>query len=761
MLSKDLEILLMASVRDAKKRNHEFVSLEHLLLSLMFDTSVVNIIEACGGNIEQLKMVLDRFLETRIEKLNDDEVEPMHTLALQRLLNRIVLHVYSSGKKEATPGDALSAFFKEQDSFSAFFLKSQGITRLDVLRQNAHANDNPSFASYSAPKDGSSNTTTNQKESDSAKNKSALANFTVDLVELASTGKIDPLIGRQKELERCIRILCRRRKNNPVFVGEPGVGKTAIVEGLAMAIHQKRVPDTIKDCTIFNLDIGSLIAGTKFRGDFEQRLKAIINELKQHKKAILFVDEIHTIVGAGATGQGSLDLSNILKPVLATGEIRFIGATTYKEYRTVFDKDSALSRRFQKIDVNEPTVKETFQILKGLKESYEQHFGITYTDKVLRHACELSAKFINDKFLPDKAIDVIDEVGALLMTTSTSRKRTRVTTRDIDFIVTNMANIPLQKLDNTASQVLQNLAIDLKRKIFGQDEAIHQIATAIKRNKAGLNTTSKPIGSFLFTGPTGVGKTEISKGLAEIMGIAFERFDMSEYGEKHSVSRLIGAPPGYIGFEQGGLLVEAIKKRPYCVLLLDEIEKAHQDIFNILLQIMDYSKLTDNTGNSADFRNVILIMTSNAGSFERSSKSIGFGDNSMDREKGAIERLFPPEFRNRLDAIVPFNHLSTEIMSHVVDKFIDELRVILLDKKIYLNISLKAKKLLITKGYNREMGARPLRRIISREIHDVLSDEILFGKLTNGGTVDVDVDKDNFVIKCEELEMRETVDALN
>jgi len=742
IISRELEISLIAAVRDAQKRRHEYVTLEHVFYAILFDPKTAQVLEECGGNISELKYLVDQYLATKIDSLPEEVMQdPVQTIAFQRLMQRVMGHIQSSGKKEADGADVLAAFFKEVNSHTVFFLKSQGITRLDILKSVSHSElkDTP----YSDPE--KEKTSTSEK----SEKKSALDSYTVNLTKMAKDDQIDPVIGRHDILERTMQVLCRRRKNNPIFVGDPGVGKTAISEGLALKIASGKIPDILKEGEIFSLDMGALLAGTKFRGDFEQRLKSVIVEIEKRPKAILFIDEIHTIVGAGSTSGSSMDASNILKPALVSKNIRCMGATTYTEYRNFFEKDRALSRRFQKIDIPEPTVEETVKILSGLKTKYEEHYNIRYSAASIKQAAELSSKYINDRFLPDKAIDVIDEAGAACMLLPASKKRSSISVPDIEKIVSQISRVPVKQAVKGDVESLKQLNIKLQQRVFGQDEAIGHITTSIKRNKAGLGHPERPIGSFLFTGPTGVGKTEVSRQIASIMNINFERYDMSEYMEKHSVSRLIGAPPGYIGFEQGGLMTEAIRKHPYTVLLLDEIEKAHPDIFNILLQIMDHATLTDNNGQEADFRNVILILTSNAGSQERGAKTIGFNSTNEQKEMDAVERLFPPEFRNRLDAIVTFNSLTTKVMLHVVDKFIDELQDQLRVKKVVLELSKSAKKWLAKEGYSVDYGARPLARVIQKEIKDQLSDEILFGALVKGGKVTIDCKKNKLVQSYE------------
>jgi ATP-dependent Clp protease ATP-binding subunit ClpA len=744
MLSRELELSLISAVRNAKRKRHEYVTLEHVFYALLHDPMTSLIIEECGGDIEELKKQVDQFITTKISPLPDNiQEDPLQTLAFQRLMYRVVQHVQASGKKVADGGDVLAALFEEVDSHAVYFLKLQGIDRLDVLKTISHGD------LYTEVKDRlqHKNTETGGERKTKKGRKNHLEAYTTNLTALAQKNGIDPVIGRESELDRTLQVLCRRRKNNPLFVGEPGVGKTALAEGLALRIKEQKVPEILQQSEVFSLDMGSLLAGTKFRGDFEQRLKNVIAAIKKKERAILFIDEIHTIVGAGATNSGSMDASNILKPALMSGSIRCIGATTYAEHRNFFEKDRALSRRFQKIDVHEPSIGESIKILKGLRSKYEEHYQIRYSSTALKMAVEMSAKYINDRFLPDKAIDVIDEAGASLLLLPINRKRSTIGVADIERVVTQIARIPSKRITHNDLESLKNLSQELESHVFGQTEAIKHITTSIKRNKAGLGAPDRPVGNFLFSGPTGVGKTEVSKQIAKVMGINFERFDMSEYMEKHSVSRLIGAPPGYVGFEQGGLLTEVIRKKPHTVLLLDEIEKAHPDIYNILLQIMDHATLTDNNGNEADFRNVILILTSNVGSENRGAGAIGFASSNKDKENEAIERHFPPEFRNRLDAIVTFNGLSTTVMENVVDKFINELQLLLTKKKVTLKIKSKAKKWLAQKGYNPEFGARPLSRVIQQEVKDRLSDEILFGKLMKGGSVTIGYQDDKLTFK--------------
>ncbi len=741
MISKELSATLGFAVREAKRRRHEYVSIEHVLYALLHDGTGAEIVSSCGGNVENLKSRIEKFFDERIERIpEENEYVLQQTIGFQRVIQRAVNQARSAEKPEVAVGDILASIFQEKDSHAEFFLRQEGIERVDVLNFISHQMPSPSLAPGRGAGRGS--------DRDAKKGKTdPLSQFTTDLVQMAADGRLDPLVGRQVELDRTLQVLCRRRKNNPIFVGDPGVGKTAMAEGLAQMIHSGRVPDILAQMRIYALDMGGLLAGTKFRGDFEQRLKDVINALVERKNAILFIDEIHTIVGAGATSSGSMDASNILKPVLATGEIRCIGSTTYEEYKNHFEKDRALSRRFEKIEIAEPSADESYRILKGLRGHYEAHHGIAYTDAALRAACELSAKFINDRFLPDKAIDVIDEAGAYVRLSGGHRRR-RIHPADIEKIVAKIARIPTVSVSTPDRLKLESLGPQLREVVFGQDQAIDALVTAIQRNRAGLGSPERPIGSFLFTGPTGVGKTEVARQVARILGVHFMRFDMSEYMEKHAVARLIGAPPGYVGFEQGGLLTDGIRKHPYTVLLLDEIEKAHIDLFNILLQVMDHATLTDNNGKRADFRNTILMMTSNAGAREMSHAAIGFGDRSADttgKGKEAIERLFSPEFRNRLDDTISFNPLSVEIMERIVDKFLGELNTQLAGRGVTLRLTEEARNWLARKGFDPVYGARPLTRLIQTKIKDVLSNEILFGCLQGGGKVQVELDRDQLV----------------
>lgn len=736
MISKEVSATIGFAVREAKKRRHEYVCVEHMLFAILHDSSGREIIENCGGNIENLKSFLENFFNEQMETVSEDnDYVLQQTIGFQRVIQRAVHHVRSAEKQEVALSDILASIFEEKDSYAEYFLSSEGITRLDVLRYISHDVSKVPFISEPSG-------FVKTKKEEKKKTADPLEVFTMDLNKRAEEGKLDPLIGRKLEMERTMQVLCRRRKNNPIFVGDPGVGKTAMAEGLAQKIYEGNVPDILKDVRIFSLDLGALLAGTKYRGDFEQRLKGVLAALEKKKNAILFIDEIHTIVGAGATSGGSMDASNILKPLLATGELRCIGSTTYEEYKNHFATDRALSRRFEKIEIAEPPVSETIQILKGLRSRYEEHHGIVYTDTALKAAAELSAKYINDRYLPDKAIDVIDEAGAFVKLSGPSRRK-KIHPADIEKIVAKMARIPTQSVSTSDKTKLETLEDRLKEVVFGQDAAITSVVTSIKRSRAGLGIPGHPIGSFLFTGPTGVGKTEVARQIALLLGVEFLRFDMSEYMEKHAVARLIGAPPGYIGFEQGGLLTEGIRKHPYSVLLFDEIEKAHPDMYNILLQVLDYATLTDNNGKKADFRNVIIMMTSNIGTREMGTKTIGFGgakDDTESKGKNAIEKYFSPEFRNRLDGMITFNPLTIDIMEKVVDKFMAELNEQLTAKKVSVIISPNVRTWLAKKGHDPRYGARPLARVLQTEIKDKLSDEILFGRLEKGGVIFVDLE---------------------
>ncbi len=748
MLSKTLEIALIRAIREAKSHNHEFVTVEHMLYGLLYDNLTTHIISECGGSINNLKDKLETFFLNGIPKLGPKaDVEPAQTLAFNRVLQRAVGHVQSCGKMEVDSGDVLVAIFSESESHAVHFLGTEGIGRMAVINYVSHELPH-NLQKEPFPKPPPEVKPEKKKNSPEEK---ALEDFTINLTRQAAEGTLDPLIGRGGEISRIMQVLCRRKKNNPLLVGEPGVGKTAMAEGLALAINQDKiarkqnedaqVPDLLQDVDIHLLDMGSLVAGTKYRGDFEKRLKNVVSAIEKKGNAVLFIDEIHTVIGAGATSGGSMDASNLLKPALQAGTLRCIGSTTYEEYKNHIEKDRALSRRFQKIDIEEPTVNDTRLILQGLQTRYEQHHKVKYSKNAIAAVAELSDRYINDRFLPDKAIDVMDEVGSLFRMQNKIAKTVKI--GDVEQVVSKMARVPAKSLSRKENISLKELDADLKSFIFGQDQAIDTIVRAVKRSRAGLSNPASPTGSFLFAGPTGVGKTEVARQLAAMLSVHFERFDMSEYMEKHAVARLIGAPPGYVGFDQGGLLTEAIRKHPYSVLLLDEIEKAHSDIFSILLQVMDHSTLTDNTGRKADFRNVIIIMTTNAGARELSSASIGFvTDNNKGKDKAAVNKLFSPEFRNRLDAIISFGSLDTSSMEKVVDKMVSELSSQLNDKKVSISISDKARNWLARKGYDPAYGARPLRRLIMQEIGDVLTDEILFGHLVQGGEVFVDEEKD-------------------
>ena len=751
MLSRELEVTLNLAFKDARKKRHELMSVEHLLLALLDNNSAVSVLNACGADIEKLRSELEEFLDatTPLIPQNETERETQPTLGFQRVLQRAVFHVQSSGKKEVDGANVLVAIFSEQESHAVFLLKQQDVRRIDVVN----------YISHGVAKNGEEVERTGgeglaEGEEEGEKQASALESYATNLNDQAKNGLIDPLVGRGSEVERVIQILSRRRKNNPLLVGESGVGKTAIAEGLAKLIVDGKVPDIIKDSSVYALDLGALLAGTKYRGDFEKRLKSLLNELRETSDQILFIDEIHTIIGAGAASGGVMDASNLLKPLLASGEIRCIGSTTYQEYRGIFDKDRALSRRFQKIDISEPSVEDTYHILKGLKTRFEEHHQLKYTDRSLRVAAELADKYINDRFMPDKAIDVIDEAGAFQQLQPPSRRKKQISVGDVELMVAKIARIPPKSVSSSDKNALRDLETNLKMTIFGQDEAIDTLASAIKLSRAGLKEDGKPIGSFLFSGPTGVGKTEVCRQLAGIMGIELIRFDMSEYMERHTVSRLIGAPPGYIGYDQGGLLTEAITKQPHSVLLLDEIEKAHPEVFNLLLQMFDHGTLTDNNGRKADFRNVIIIMTTNAGAREMSRSSIGFQvqDHSTDG-MAIIKKIFTPEFRNRLDAIIQFGALSKEVIKTVVDKFLVEIQVQLDSRKVQLDVSEEAREWLAENGYDEKMGARPMQRLIQNRIKKELAEDILFGRLSDGGgVVHVTVEDDDLLLEIEEPE---------
>ncbi|WP_293933211.1 ATP-dependent Clp protease ATP-binding subunit ClpA [Iodobacter sp.] len=742
MIAQELEVSLHMAFTDARQKRHEYITVEHLLLALLDNPSAAEVLRACGAHMDELRRQLGDFVKEHTPVVSGDgEVETQPTIGFQRVIQRAILHVQSSGKKEVTGANVLVAIFGEKDSHAVYYLHQQAITRLDVVNFIAHGIAKSASAQQPIPR-----TEQNEEHEEETTAGGALSSFTENLNQQAIAGRIDPLIGREHELERVIQTLCRRRKNNPLLVGEAGVGKTAIAEGLARRIVEGNVPDILKDATVYGLDMGALLAGTKYRGDFEQRLKAVIKQLQEERNAVLFIDEIHTLVGAGAASGGTLDASNLLKPALSNGTLKCIGATTYTEYRGIFEKDNALSRRFQKIDVPEPTVEQTIEILKGLKDKFEQHHGVKYTLAALTTAAELSAKYINDRHLPDKAIDVIDEAGAAQKILPKSKQKKTINKHEIEEIVAKIARIPPKSVSTNDRNTLKTLESDLKRVVFGQEKAIESVATSIKMARAGLGNPQKPIGAFLFSGPTGVGKTEVARQLAYTMGIELLRFDMSEYMERHAVSRLIGAPPGYVGFEQGGLLTEAITKHPYAVLLLDEIEKAHPDIFNVLLQVMDHGTLTDNNGRKADFRNVVIVMTTNTGAETLTKSVIGFTTSKQTGdEMQEIKRMFTPEFRNRLDAIIPFAPLSHEIIMQVVDKFLIQLEVQLQEKKVEAHFTPALKTHLAAEGFDPMMGARPMARLIQDTIRKALADELLFGRLIHGGEVTIDIDDDGKV----------------
>ena len=743
MLDSELEKNLNDAFKLAHKKKHEFVTVEHLFLSLLDNNEALEVLNYCSVDVEALQKNLETYIaETTPVLSEEDDQEIQPTLGFQRVLQRAVFHVQSSGKKEVDGANLLVAIFSEKESHSVYLLQQEGITRLDVVSFISHGKEDNEFEEESLAEDN------NQK----AKDSSALEAFTLNLNQEAIDGKIDPLIGRKAEVERVMQILARRNKNNPLLVGESGVGKTAIAEGIAKLIVENKVPDLVKESTIYSLDMGALLAGTKYRGDFEKRLKLVLKELEEKGNSILFIDEIHTVIGAGATSGGVMDASNLLKPALAKNTLRFVGSTTYKEFRGIFEKDRALSRRFQKIEVLEPTVDETIKILKGLKSRFENHHNIKYTENSLKAAAELSSRYINDRYLPDKAIDVVDEAGAKQQLLPKSKRKKTISEIDVEKIVASIARIPEKTVSSSDKVSLEKLEENLKRVIFGQDQAVGSLAASIKLSRAGLGLVEKPVGSFLFSGPTGVGKTELSKQLALIMGIEFIRFDMSEYMERHTVSRLIGAPPGYVGYDQGGLLTESVTKHPHSVILLDEMEKAHPEVFNILLQVMDHGTLTDNNGRKADFRNVVLVMTTNAGAHDMSRASMGFNvqDHTSDGAE-IIKKTFSPEFRNRLDAIIPFNPLSIEVIKTVVDKFLVELQAQLDEKKVQLEVSEKARDWIADKGYDKTMGARPMQRLIQENIKKPLAEELLFGQFSSkGGVVYVDQEEDGLSLKFKE-----------
>jgi ATP-dependent Clp protease ATP-binding subunit ClpA len=727
MINSKLEIALIIAIREAKQQQHEYVTVEHILFGLIQDQIVEQIITGCGGSAKSLKSKLDDFFKSQVPSGNRDSSEdPTQTIGFNRVLQRAIAHVQSCGKNEVDSSDVLVSIFSEKESFAMFFLEEEGLDRLKIVQYISNDLDEELI------------TQSSQGEEKQSSEENALEKFTVNLTERAEQGLIDPLIGREQELERIMQILCRRKKNNPLLIGEPGVGKTAIIEGLALKVYENKVPEILADIEIRLLDMGSLLSGTKYRGDFEQRLKLVIKAIENKPEIILLIDEIHTIIGAGATSGGSMDASNLLKPPLQSGTLRCIGSTTYEEFKNHLEKDRALARRFQKIDIEEPSVEETFAILAGLKERYEEHHQIKYSDSALQSAAQLAARYLNDRFLPDKAIDIIDEAGAVIRLKNSQNEDITIDVPDIESIISKIARIPAKNATTSDLMQLKALADTLKGRLFGQNQAIEALVTAVKRSRAGVKPAMGPTGSFLFAGPTGVGKTEAARQLASGLAVHFERFDMSEYMEKHAVARLIGTPPGYVGFEQGGLLTDAIKKHPHSVLLLDEIEKAHPDVFNILLQVMDHATLTDNNGRKADFRNVIIIMTTNAGAREMSEKPIGFIADNKGKNLKAIKKMFTPEFINRLDKIITFNSLGHDVVKKIVDKLINELQEQLTEKKIVITLKEAARDRLAAKGYNPSYGARPLKRLIMTEIGDPLAEEILFGKLVKGGKAIID-----------------------
>ena len=737
-----LESTLHKALEAASSRRHEYATLEHLLFALVDDEHASKVMQACGVDLGEIKTTVAHYLDTELDALRvDGATDPSPTSGFQRVVQRAILHVQSSGRDEVTGANVLVALFSERESYAVYFLQQQDMSRLDAVSFISHGVGKGVSPTEAASPKGAEEK--EEKKPEKGKGESALKQFTVDLNEKAKNGKVDPLIGRGPEVDRTVQILCRRSKNNPLYVGDPGVGKTAIAEGLARKIVEGDVPDVLLPAVIYSLDMGALLAGTRYRGDFEERLKQVVNELEKLPHAVLFIDEIHTVIGAGATSGGAMDASNLLKPALSGGTIRCIGSTTYKEFRNHFEKDRALLRRFQKIDVNEPTIEDTIKILTGLRSAFEQHHDVKYTPDAIKSAVELSARYINDRKLPDKAIDVIDEVGAMQMLVAPSKRKRTITPKEIEQVIATMARIPPKSVSTDDKAQLATLETDLKRVVFGQNAAIEKLSSAIKLARAGLREPEKPIGNYLFTGPTGVGKTEVAKQLSAILGIPLQRFDMSEYMERHSVSRLIGAPPGYVGFDQGGLLTDAVDQNPHCVLLLDEIEKAHPDLFNILLQVMDNGRLTDQHGKSVDFRNVILIMTTNAGASDMARETLGFGTLSREGEdEQAVQKMFTPEFRNRLDAIVPFGYLPTEVVARVVDKFILQLELQLADRDVHIKLDEESRKWLTDKGYDKLYGARPMGRLIQEKIKQPLAEELLFGKLVHGGEVTVRL-KDN------------------
>jgi ATP-dependent Clp protease ATP-binding subunit ClpA len=749
MLNRELEQTLNEAFKEARSKRHEFMTVEHLLLALLDNDAAANVLQACGADILKLRKDLDEFVDSTTplipEASGEQETQP--TLGFQRVLQRAVFHVQSSGKAEVSGANVLVAIFSEQESQAVYFLKQQNIARIDVVNYISHG-----ISKVNGPEDSADQSSDSMDEEGENASKSALEGYATNLNRQARDGKIDPLIGREMEVSRLVQVLARRRKNNPLLVGDSGVGKTAIIEGLAKRIVDGEVPDVINDAVVYSLDMGALLAGTKYRGDFEKRFKALLAELKRQPHGILFIDEIHTIIGAGAASGGVMDASNLLKPLLSSGEVRCIGSTTFTEFRGIFEKDSALTRRFQKIDVSEPSVEDTYKILKGLKSRFEEHHKLKYTDKALRTAAELADRYINDRNMPDKAIDVIDEAGALQQLLAPSKRKKQIGVTEIEEVVAAIARIPPKSVSASDKELLFKLEDKLEMVVFGQNEAIQTMSTAIKMSRAGLNSPQKPIGSFLFAGPTGVGKTEVTRQLASVMGMELVRFDMSEYMERHTVSRLIGAPPGYVGYDQGGLLTEAVNKTPHCVLLLDEIEKAHPEVFNILLQVMDHGTLTDNNGRKTDFRNVILVMTTNAGAAQMSRASIGFTHQDHSTDGGEeLKKMFTPEFRNRLDNIIQFEALGRDTILHVVDKFLAELQGQLDDKGVMLNISEGARLWLAEHGYDEKMGARPMARLVQDKIKKPLAEKILFGELSKGGEIEVLVSEGELVLELPEV----------